>query len=64
MGEPEFSVYSQQCLARRIDDEDPLKQEIAALEAERNQAQATIGWRFTKVGARVKFQHLYLSVSD
>jgi len=64
MAEIEFSVFSKQCLARRIGDEEMLKREIAALEAERNQAQATINWRFTTVGARVKLQHLYPSVSS
>jgi len=63
MAEIEFSVFSKQCLARRIGDEETLKREIAALEAERNQAEATINWRFTTVGARVKLQHLYPSVS-
>ena len=42
MAEIEFSVFSRQCLARRIGDEDTLKREIAALEAQRNNAQATI----------------------
>jgi len=64
MAEIEFSVFSKQCLARRIGDEETLKREIAALEAERNQAEATINWRFTTVGARVKLQHLYPSVSS
>ena len=36
MAEIEFSVFSRQCLARRIGDEDTLKREIAALEAQRN----------------------------
>ena len=54
MAEIEFSVFSRQCLARRIGDEDTLKREIAALEAQRNNAQATIDWRFSTVDARVK----------
>ena len=62
MAEIEFSVFSRQCLARRPDSigEDTLKREIAALEAQRNNAQATIDWRFSTVDARVK---LSLSVS-
>ena len=63
MAEIEFSVFSRQCLARRIGDEDTLKREIAALETQRNHAQATIDWRFSTVDARVKLQHLYPSVS-
>ena len=46
MAEIEFSVFSNQCLNRRIEDEVSLKREIAALETERNQAGATIEWRF------------------
>ena len=64
MAEIEFSVFSKQCLARRIGEEDTLKQEVAALESERNQAGATIDWRFTTSDARVKLQHLYPSVPN
>ncbi len=64
MAEIEFSVFSKQCLARRIGDEETLKREIAALEAQRNQARATIDWRFSTEDARVKLHHLYPSVSN
>ncbi len=64
MAEIEFSVFSKQCLARRIGEEDTLKQEVAALESERNHAGATIDWRFTTGDARVKLQHLYPSVPN
>ncbi len=64
MAEIEFSVFSKQCLDRRIGNEETLKREIAALEAQRNQAQATIDWRFSTGDARVKLQHLYPSVSS
>ena len=63
MAEIEFSVFSNQCLNRRIEDEGSLKREIAALEAERNQAWATIDWRFTTTDARNKLPHIYPSVS-
>ena len=64
MAEIELSVFSKQCLDRRIGDEEILKREIAALEAQRNQAQATIDWRFSTGDAPVKLQHLYPSVSN
>ena len=64
MAEIEFSVFSNQCLNRRIEDEDALKREIAALETERNQAAATINWRFSTTGARNKLRRIYPSVSD
>jgi hypothetical protein len=63
MAEIEFSVFGKQCLNRRIGDEGVLKREIAALETERNQAEATIDWRFSTVDARRKLKHIYPSVS-
>jgi uncharacterized small protein (DUF1192 family) len=64
MAEIEFSVFSRQCLDRRIGDEATLKGEIAALEAERNQAKATIAWRFSTRDARVKLRHVYPPISN
>ena len=63
MAEIEFSVFGKQCLARRIGDEGVLKREIAALETERNQAKATIHWRFSTMDARHKLQNIYPSIS-
>ena len=63
MAEIEFSVFSNQCLNRRIEDEVSLKREIAALETERNQAAATIDWRFSTTDARHKLRRIYPSVS-
>ena len=59
MAEIEFSVFSRQCLNRRIGDEETLKREIGALERERNQACATIDWRFSTTDARAKLEHIY-----
>jgi hypothetical protein len=59
MAEIEFSVLSRQCLDRRIPDHDTLIREIAAWEAPRNSAQATMEWRFTTADARIKLTHLY-----
>ena len=59
MAEIEFSVLARRVLRRRIADEETLSSEIAALEAERNQAGATINWRFSTEDARVKLHHLY-----
>ena len=63
MAEIEFSVFAKQCLARRIGDGGALKREITALETERNQAQATIHWRFSTMDARLKLQLIYPSIS-
>ena len=54
MAEIELSVLQQQCLDRRIPDEDTLKREIAAWEHQRNAEQATIDWRFSVADARKK----------
>ena len=47
MAEIELSVFSRQCLNRRIGDEALLRREVAALERERNEAAASIDWRFS-----------------
>ncbi len=64
MAEIEFSVFSNQCLNRRIGDRVSLKREIAALETQRNQAEATIDWRFSTADARHKLRRIYPSVSS
>jgi uncharacterized small protein (DUF1192 family) len=64
MAEMELSVFSRECLDRRIPDEATLKGEIQALEAERNITHARVNWRFTAQDARSKLSHLYPSVSN
>ena len=59
MAELEFSVINRQCLGRRIPDQETLRHEIAAWEAERNAARATVRWRFTVTDARTKLHRLY-----
>jgi transposase len=59
--EIELSVLSRQCLERRIPNKETLKQEIAAWEESRNQARATVAWRFTTTDALAKLQRLYPS---
>ena len=61
MAELELSVFGKQCLARRIADGERLEREVAALERERNAAQATISWRFSTENARIKLRHIYPS---
>lgn len=64
MAEIEFSVFSRQCLARRIPDEETLKRQVRALQNERNANQATVNWQFTSRDARTKLKRLYPSFSD
>lgn len=61
--EIELSVFSRQCLDRRIGDEETLKGEIKKLEEERNAVCAKIEWRFTSEDARRKLHRLYPSTS-
>ena len=61
MAEIELSVFSRQCLNRRIGGEALLKREVAALERERNEASAIIDWRFSTHDARSKLKHVYPS---
>lgn len=61
MAEIEWSVLTQQCLDRRIADTETLAREIAAWEAARNAAKATVDWRFTTAKARTKLARLYPS---
>ena len=63
MAEMELSVFSRQCLDRRIPDETALEREIQTLEHERNQAKARVNWQFTARDARSKLEYLYPSVS-
>ncbi|MDQ3702837.1 MAG: transposase, partial [Chloroflexota bacterium] len=57
--EIELSVLSGQCLDRRLGDRATLEREVAAWEAERNQARATVEWRFTSATARTKLRRVY-----
>ena len=61
--EIELSVLSGQCLDRRIPDKGTLAAEIGVWEAERNEAQATVRWRFTNEDARAKLNRLYPAIS-
>jgi len=60
----ELSVFGRQCLDRRIPDEASLTTQIAALEAERTAALATVHWRFTSPDPRIKLKRLYPLYSD
>jgi hypothetical protein len=62
MAEVELSVLSRQCLDRRIPDQIVLAREVAAWQEERNQAEATVDWRFTTTDARLKLKKLYPSI--
>jgi len=62
MAEIELSVLSGQCLDQRIPDLPCLQHAVAAWEADRNAARATVNWRFTTADARIKLKRLYPSI--
>ena len=55
----DLSVFSRQCLNRRVSNEALLRREVAGLERECNDAGAVIDWRFSTQDARSKLQHVY-----
>lgn len=61
--EIEFSVLSRQCLERRIKDVQTLSSEIATWEQQRNDASASVNWRFKTTDARRKMERLYPIIS-
>jgi hypothetical protein len=62
MAETELSILERQCLDRRIGEPEVLRVEVGAWEGRRNDARATINWRFTVADARVKLKHVYPSI--
>jgi DDE superfamily endonuclease len=59
MAESELGVLSSQCLDRRVPDQQGLKEEVEAWEADRNRNHAKANWQFTTADARVKLKRLY-----
>ena len=59
MAEIELSVLSRQCLNRRIESMDEMRQEVATWEEERNEQAVEVRWQFTTADARVKLRRLY-----
>jgi hypothetical protein len=61
MAEIELAVLNGQCLDRRIADIASVRREVAAWERRRNEAKATINWRFTATDARTTLDRVYPS---
>lgn len=59
LAESELAVLSCQCLDRRIPNQQALKAEVEAWEADRNSKHAKANWQFTTEEARVKLKRLY-----
>ena len=59
MAESELGVVSSQCLDRRIPDKQPLIEEVAAWEDDRNENHAKADWQFAATDARIKLKRPY-----
>ncbi len=59
VAEIELSVFSKQCLDRRIPDMATLQQEAKAWYRNRNINQKAVDWQFTTEKARIKLKRLY-----
>lgn len=59
VAECELAALSAQCLNRRIGSTDGLRGMVSSWEAERNERQVGIDWRFTTADARIKLRRLY-----
>ena len=64
MAEIELSVLARQCLAERMPSIQAVQEQVSAWQQHRNQAQATINWRFTAEDARIKLKRLYPSLKE
>ena len=62
MAEIELGILARQCLSRRIENMEQLKNEVAAWQAVRNAALAKVDWQFTAEDARIKLKKLYPSI--
>jgi hypothetical protein len=59
IAEIELSVLRRQCLKGRLPNMDTVIRKVAAWQQRRNQAEATIDWRFTREDARIRLKRLY-----
>ena len=61
MAEIELNVLNNQCLGRRIDSIEKVRDEVEAWEKSRNGLEKKINWQFTTDKARIKLRKLYPS---
>ncbi len=64
MAEIELNVLNGQCLNRKIDSIDNVRDEVSAWQVHRNNKNAKINWRFKNKEARIKLKRLYPSIED
>jgi len=59
VAEIELNVLNGQCLNRRIDEIETVRQEVQAWQESRDSLEAKVNWQFTNEDARIKLQRLY-----
>jgi hypothetical protein len=59
VAEIELSVFTKQCLDRRISDIETLRKDAKAWYRDRNAGQKSVDWQFTTQDARIKLKRLY-----
>jgi len=64
MAECDLSVLSRQCLGRRLATIEEVARQVAAWQARRDQANATIRWQFSTADARIKLRRLYPEIRE
>ena len=64
MAEIEQSVLARQALGRRVPDRAAMEQVTTAWAEGRNEADATVDWRFTTEDARIKLKRLYPKIEN
>ena len=62
MAEIELNVLNGQCLNRRIENINTVKQEVKAWQDHRNNKLSVINWIFETKDARIKLKRLYPSI--
>jgi hypothetical protein len=64
MAEIEIGVMTRQCIDRRIESQETLRNEIDAWQNQRNKEKVQVNWRFTTEDARIKLKSLYPSIQS
>jgi len=64
MAEIELNVLTGQCLGRRIDNIEEVRQEVYAWQEHRNNKEVKVNWQFTAKNARIKLSRLYPTIES
>jgi hypothetical protein len=59
MAEIEIAILERNALSQRLPDETALRQQVGAVETERNEQRRGIAWQFTSHEARRQLERLY-----